>query len=189
MLFLPALKFGLLNGWLLLLAYFGGLILNVLAFPRDLRRKLFYEPAYPRDNPRYWILMLGRVCAITFVVLMLFTPLRTGTLLFYIGLGVYLIGYAVVMLALIDYKRAPLSQPVQNGLYRFLRNPQWLGLVMVYLGASLAVGGWLHLLLVAELAAAYHFQILLEEAACQHLYGEAYEEHKRATARYLKGLG
>lgn len=189
MLFLPALKFGLLNGWLLLLAYFGGLILNVLAFPRDLRRKLFYEPAYPRDNPRYWVLMLGRVCAITFVILMFFTPLGTGTPIFYVGLGLYLLGYAVVMLALLDYKRAPLGQPVQNGLYRFSRNPQWLGLVMVYLGASLAVGGWLHLLLVAGLTAAYHFQILLEEGACQHLYGEAYKVYTRITPRYFKRLG
>lgn len=40
---LPDLQIGLLNGWLLLIIYFLGLVLMVLTFPVKTRHKLFYE--------------------------------------------------------------------------------------------------------------------------------------------------
>jgi len=183
--FLPPVKFGILNGWLLLVAYFVGLTISALAFPPDKRKKLFLEPHYPRGHPRWFILALGRVAAISFVALTLFARLRLGSSLFCVGLAVYLIGYSVVMVSLYNYKRAPANDLVAAGLYRYSRNPQWLGLVGVFLGTALAVGGWLHLLLVLILVAAYHSQILLEEGICTSAYGEKYRDYMSQVPRYL----
>jgi len=183
--FLPPLEFGLLNGWLLLVAYFVGLTIAALAFPPDKRKKLFLEPHYPNGSPRWIILALGRIAAISFVVLTLFARLRLGTYLFYVGLGVYAIGYSVVMVSLNDYKRAPADNVVTGGIYRYSRNPQWLGLVGVFVGTVLAVGGGLHLLLVLILVTAYHFQILLEENICTSAYGARYRDYMSRVPRYL----
>ena len=183
--FLPPLEFGLLNGWLLLVAYFVGLTIAALAFPPDKRKKLFLEPHYPNGSPRWIILALGRIAAISFVVLTLFARLRLGTYLFYVGLGVYAIGYSVVMVSLNDYKRAPADNVVTGGIYRYSRNPQWLGLVGVFVGTVLAVGGGLHLLLVLILVTTYHFQILLEENICTSAYGARYRDYMSRVPRYL----
>jgi protein-S-isoprenylcysteine O-methyltransferase Ste14 len=183
--FLPPLRFGILNGWLLLVTYFVGLTISALTFPPDKRKKLFLEPQYPRGHPRWIILALGRIAAISFVALTFFSQLRLGTYLFYLGVAVYAIGYFVVMVSLNDYKRAPADDVVTAGLYRYSRNPQWLGLVGVFVGTVLAVGGGLHLVLVLILVTAYHFQILLEEDICTSAYGTRYRDYMTGVPRYL----
>jgi protein-S-isoprenylcysteine O-methyltransferase Ste14 len=183
--FFPPVKFGILNGWLLLVAYFVGLTISALAFPPEKRKKLFLEPHYPAGHPRWILLALGRIAAISLVALTLFARLRLGTCLFYVGLAVYAIGYCVVMVSLIDYRRAPADKMVTSGLYRYSRNPQWVGLVAVFVGTVLAVGGWLHLLLVLILITTYHFQILLEEDICTSAYGAKYREYMSRVPRYL----
>jgi protein-S-isoprenylcysteine O-methyltransferase Ste14 len=57
------------------------------------------------------------------------------------------------MMSLIDHKRTPADELVTAGLDRYSRNPQWLGLVGVFVGAALAVGGWLPLFLAFLLIA------------------------------------
>lgn len=182
---LPAFGLSILNGWLLLVAYFLGLTLNVLTFPREKRRKLFLEPSYPKGNWRGLVLLLGRLAAISFVALMIFTPLQTGSLFLYIGLAIYLLGFSVVMLSLFEYRRAEADRPVTQGIYRVSRNPQWIGLVLVFAGTAIAVATWLQLALLAILVIAYHFQILLEEETCLGLYGEDYKAYMKQVPRYL----
>jgi protein-S-isoprenylcysteine O-methyltransferase Ste14 len=183
--FFPPLHAGILNGWVLLVAYFVGLGVSVLAFPAEKRRKLFLEPQYPRGHPRWVALIVGRIAAISFVALTLFAELRLGTYLFYLGVALYAIGYVVVMVSLNDYKRAPADDVVTGGLYRYSRNPQWLGLVAVFVGTVLAMGAGLHLLLVMILVAAYHLQILLEEEICASAYGAKYRDYMSRVPRYL----
>lgn len=184
----PPLRLTLLNGGLLLTVYFLGLVLTVLTFPKEKRRQLFYEPHYPREDPRWWILALGRLSAVSLVVLMFFTPLHLGTpfsIFSIVGLITYVAGYSTVVLSLLEYKHAPAGFPVTEGLYRLSRNPQWIGLVLVFFGASLVVGSWLHVVLLVILVIAYHFQILLEEAACLRLYGDKYASYMDKVPRYL----
>jgi protein-S-isoprenylcysteine O-methyltransferase Ste14 len=183
--FFPTLSFGLLYGWVMLAAYFIGLIISSLAFPADKRRWLYHEAQYPVGHPRWYILMLGRVCAISFVILSIFTALNTGSALFYLGIVIYAIGYIVVMVAMNDLKQVSVGEVTTTGLYRYSRNPQWLGLVMVFLGTVLAMGVWLHLLLVLIVVLSYHVQILLEEQVCLEFLGEKYRLYKSRVPRYL----
>lgn len=183
--FLPALRLGLLNGWLLLVAYFAGLATMVASFSREKRRKLFLEPSYPRGSLGWVIVTVGRIAAVSFVLLMFFTPLRLGTPCFYVGMVVYVAGFVVVMLSLLDYRRAPAEGLVTQGLYRISRNPQWVGLVLVFAGSTIAVAVWLHIVLVSTLVTAYHWQVLLEERICGDTYGEAYTAYRAEVPRYL----
>jgi protein-S-isoprenylcysteine O-methyltransferase Ste14 len=182
---IPEFRFGIVNAWLPLVVYFLGLIASVVAFPADKRKKLFLEPQYPVGHPRWFVLLVGRIAAVAFVLLSLVIPLRPGMALFTIGAALYVIGYTVVMVALADFRRAPADRIVNEGLYRYSRNPQWLGLVGVYVGTALATGAVLPLALVLVLVGAYHVQILLEEEICLSAYGERYREYMRRVPRYV----
>lgn len=183
--FFPDIQFGLFNGWLLLACYFTGLIFTSLSFPAEKRKKLFHRPDLGLMGFLRLFRLLGHLAAAAFVVLMVFSPLRTGTAFFYAGLVIYLAGYLVVILSLLDFRRAPTGEAVRIDLYRFSRNPQWVGLVLVYLGAALAAAAWIHLLLLALLAVSYHYKILAEEESCARLYGKSYLEYKEQVSRYL----
>lgn len=185
MVLIPAFRVGFLNAWLPLVLYFVGLIGSVLAFPTDKRKKLFREPQYPTGHPRWVILLAGRIAAIAFVLLSLVTPLRPATILFYLGAGLYVVGYVVVMAALGDFRRAPTAGIAIGGLYRYSRNPQWLGLVGVFTGTALATAAVLPLALVAVLVGSYHCQIRLEEEVCLSAYGARYREYLERVPRYL----
>lgn len=182
---IPAFRFALVNAWLPLMIYFLGLTASVLTFSRDMRKKLFLEPQYPVGHPRWFILLAGRIAAVAFVLLSVVTPLRVGTVLFYVGVALYVAGYAAVMVALADFKRALADAIATEGLYRYSRNPQWVGLVGVFVGTALATGAALPLALVLVLVGAYHVQILLEEEICLSAYGERYREYVARVPRYV----
>jgi len=91
----------------------------------------------------------------------------------------------IVITSLINFKQTPVDQTVTHGLYRFSRNPQWVGMVLVFLGEAFAVASWLHLGLLLILVMAYHFQILTEEEACMGFYGEEYQDYMSQVPRYL----
>jgi protein-S-isoprenylcysteine O-methyltransferase Ste14 len=181
----PDLRLGLQNGWALFAIYAIGLILTVATFSKEARSRLFYEPREHIEGIRKIILLVGRLSAITIVISMFFSPLQLGSVFFILGMVIYALGYATVIGALLEYKHSPQGQPATEGLYRISRNPQWVGLVLVFLGISIMVASWLHLLLLLVLVWAYHFQILAEEEACFSMYDEVYQEYMNRVPRYL----
>ena len=105
-------------------------------------------------------------------------------------------GIAVVVAGLLEFRRArttvnPLkpetaSSLVERGIYRFTRNP-------MYLGMALALAGWgiwlasAAALLVLPLFVAYmtRFQIIPEERALAATFGEAFDGYRRRVPRWL----
>jgi protein-S-isoprenylcysteine O-methyltransferase Ste14 len=77
------------------------------------------------------------------------------------------------------------EQFVASGPYRFTRNPQYLGDMMLFFGISVIANSqllWLtHALIIFIFAAAP----LAEEPWLEEQYGDAYEEYKRGTSRFL----
>jgi protein-S-isoprenylcysteine O-methyltransferase Ste14 len=175
---------GFLNGWLPLLLYFGGLMAMALTHPVPARKRLFFEPA-ASNQARRLVILVGRVAAVVCHVLWLVSPLRRDAVSFIPGLLLYLVGYATVMRALLDYRGAPVDRPIEVGLYRRSRNPQWLGLVGVFSGTALMVATWVQLVSVAVLVLCYHTQILNEEDACLSHFGEAYRQYLTRVPRYV----
>jgi protein-S-isoprenylcysteine O-methyltransferase Ste14 len=58
-------------------------------------------------------------------------------------------------------------------------------LVLVFVGACLAIGSWTALLLFAMAAVCYHVRILAEERSCLVKYGDAYRDYLAPVPRYL----
>lgn len=77
----------------------------------------------------------------------------------------------------------------RSGLYRFVRHPSYLGLLLVFLAIGLHSGNWLSLALAfLPTTATLLYRIHIEEAALHDAFGEEYAEYSRETKRLLPGV-
>ena len=181
--FLPTLKMGWLNGWIPILAFYLPFGLLMLIWPKDIVKKLYAVSGWSQTE---WIMSLaGKPFALTCLGLVIVTPLKLGEGIFWIGTGIYLVGYVVMFVALFNYRNTPADQPVERGLYRYSRNPQWIGLMMMFIGSEVMVGSGLALLCMLGAIIFYHFRILGEERACLAAYGEPYRAFLDRVPRYF----
>lgn len=182
---LPEFQLGLLNGWLPLLLYFIGFILSVSSYSKESRVWLFNNPRDPGNKTLSLFRFIGQLMMVAFIVMMVLTPLKLNTPILFAGAVVYAIGYVFVMSALNFFRKAPIGQPVVNGPYSKSRNPQWVGLFLVFLGSAFATGVWLYIAMIILVGFIYHIQILDEETACINRYGSSYREYMARIPRYL----
>lgn len=78
---------------------------------------------------------------------------------------------------------------VVDGPYRWLRHPAYTGLLIALIGAGLAMGDFLALLLLTLPAFfAFRFRIMLEEKALHQRFGTAYRDYCKTTWKLLPWL-
>ncbi|MFN2285566.1 MAG: methyltransferase family protein [Anaerolineae bacterium] len=179
----PKLNIGLLNGWIFLLVYgivFGGV---VKSFPKDVVVRLYDESNWTSMQRTFT--RIGKVLSLAVFVLVALTPLNVETFVFYLGSAIFVLGMIGVVVALFNFRNTPEGHPATQGLYKISRNPQWVMLVLVFLGACIAVGSWTALLLMVLAVVCYHVRILAEERSCLAQYGEAYRAYMRQIPRYF----
>ena len=87
---------------------------------------------------------------------------------------------------------APWDPPrhlVVVGLYRFARNPMYLGVLTLVLGWSVAAGSTRLALYCAVLAVGFHLRtIMYEEPRLTALFGPQWERYRAAVPRWLPRL-
>ena len=88
---------------------------------------------------------------------------------------------------------APIDPPrrlVVSGMYRYVRNPIYVGLLLA-LGGHLLWFGTAALLyyLIGAFVVAHTFVILYEEPTLKRRFGAAYEEYLRTVPRWIPRLG
>ena len=74
---------------------------------------------------------------------------------------------------------------VTTGVYRYSRNPAFLGFDFMYIGVLLLYGNLLTLLFSVFAMVMLHLQSLQEERYLAETFGEPYLEYKRHVFRYL----
>src|SRR5690625_663331 len=75
---------------------------------------------------------------------------------------------------------------VQSGIYRYSRNPMYLGLLLILLSGVFYFGNWATII-VLPLYVGYmsRFQIIPEEEAMQQKFGGPYIEYKSQVRRWI----
>jgi protein-S-isoprenylcysteine O-methyltransferase Ste14 len=179
----PSLRFGLLNGWIAiaLLGLAEGLCF--LVFPKDVIKRLWDRSGWSQKQVAFTV--LGKLCALACLVLLTFTPLKTGTPVFWAGLVVTVLGLAGLVAALINYRNTPFDQPVARGVYRISRHPQIVMASTVLLGGSIAIGSWPAVLALLAARILSHYGIIAEEEVCLKQYGDSYQDYMRRVPRYF----
>lgn len=77
------------------------------------------------------------------------------------------------------------TELVTRGIYRYSRNPAFLGFDFMYVGVLLMYGNLLTLGFSVFAMVMLHLQILQEERYLAGTFGEAYTDYKKKVFRYL----
>lgn len=115
-----------------------------------------------------------------------------------LGLYLAIVGttiFAIAIIAMRDSWRAGIADDdnqgrelVTAGIYKYSRNPAFLGFDLCYLGILIMFFNVVLLAFTAVAVAMMHMQILNEEKYLTRIYKEQYLEYKKQTSRYA-GLG
>lgn len=180
---IPALRIGWLNGWvpLGLLVLTEGALLK--AFPRDVVARLFDRSGWSKTQVAFTA--IGKLFSLACLVLIILTPLKTGSTLFIVGTVLYALGLVGLVVAIFNFRNTPPDQPVTRGLYRISRHPQIAMLFILFLGMCLAIGSWLALFALLMSRLPQHFGILAEEETCLAQYGDSYRAYVKRVPRYF----
>ena len=80
----------------------------------------------------------------------------------------------------------PTSRLVLTGPYRYSRNPDYIGQLVLYLGIALAANTWWPIwLLPPVLAVVERGVVFREERYLEAKFGREYEDYKRSVPRWL----
>jgi protein-S-isoprenylcysteine O-methyltransferase Ste14 len=125
-------------------------------------------------------------------------PLPGGTAARWAGVALIVVGAAIVVDAFARFVRhgrgtpappLPTERLVVTGLYRYVRNPMYLGVLAAILGQALLLGSPTLLVYAALVGLGFHIFVLgYEEPALQRQFGAEYEAYRRGVRRWLPRL-
>jgi len=115
----------------------------------------------------------------------IFVPLKLGTVWFYVGLPIFLVGLIPYAMLAVNFVTTPLDKPVTRGIYRYSRHPMYVTGFLMLLGAGIASASWILLLLFVVDIILPPLFIEAEERYCLEKYGDAYREYMDRTPRWL----
>ncbi len=179
----PALNIGWLNGWILLAIEFTIQGFLLLVFPKDVVSRLFDRSAWSDKQKIFTV--LGKVFSLVCLVLIIFTPLKGHSVVFPVGLIIYVIGILGLVVSMINFKDTSMDQPVTKGVYKFSRHPQIVSLFIIFFGICLALGSWAALIALLLSKVLQHYGIIGEEEVCLEQYGESYRNYMGRVPRYF----
>ena len=180
---IPAFETGVWNAWILIIPY---LLVNFgLPFLSVRKKSTFWVfPPYTGLEKMYLVAQQALMGCL--LIYSIFLPLNTGTAWFYAGLPVYLIGVVFVTTAMLTFIVTQVDKPNTTGLYRISRHPMYLGILLVYIGISIAGASWLYLLLALLYLGTYrNVYIIPEERFCCEKFGDSYREYMHRTPRWI----
>jgi protein-S-isoprenylcysteine O-methyltransferase Ste14 len=116
----------------------------------------------------------------------------------YLGLIFLLIGISIYLSTIFDFAQigrgtpAPMDPPkalVERGLYKYVRNPMYVGVLSVLLGEMVYFESALMVIYIGfSFIALNVFIIFYEEPTLERLFGESYLEYKNDVPRWLPRL-
>jgi protein-S-isoprenylcysteine O-methyltransferase Ste14 len=115
-----------------------------------------------------------------------------------LGFALFLIGVAIYLWCAWDFAKKGLGTPaptdaprllVVKGLYRFTRNPMYLGVSSMILGQVIYYGSFSMVVYLLAIVLAFNlFVRFYEEPTLRRLFGEQYDEYCRKVPRWLLGV-
>ncbi len=180
--FVPAFELGLWNAWVLVVPM-------LILFFFDVRVTAARESGQSGDFQltRKERLVMNAVFLPLFssFVYAVFLPLQLGATWLFGGLFVFAFGVVFAVVAVVNFAAAPKDKLVTEGLYRFSRNPMYVGLLLMQIGLGIACASWLYLLLTAVLFIVLNANLSAEERYCLYMYGDDYRKYVNRTPRWL----
>ena len=169
---IPTFEIGFWNAWIFLIPIFFMHIINARVFARR-----------GAGGQSVKILI---VLFLILHILPVLLPLKLNTIWFYAGLIFYIVGTTMGYLAIYGFATTPIDKPVSKGIFRYSRNPMYLGGFIFIIGISLVSISWSYFLIALIWMIITHvMEIPVEESECIEKYGTAYIEYMKKTPKWL----
>jgi protein-S-isoprenylcysteine O-methyltransferase Ste14 len=179
---IPAFELGLWNAWILVIP------ILIISFS-DMRATASRESGKAGDfqltrkeNRLTYAVFLPMVVSWVYAV---FLPLQLGTIWLYSGLIICLFGMIFTSVAILNFATSPKDKVITKGLYRFTRNPTYIGIILMQIGLGIACSSWLYLLLTVALMILLNANLSAEERYCLYRFGDDYRKYKNKTPRWI----
>ena len=156
--------------------------------------------AKEQDRPKTSLLVHPPVVALIFIIIAYFLkrflplPFTAPAILRYVGLAITFIGFLFGIGAFIEFRKARTTldphrssrQVVTSGVYRFTRNPIYLGFLLIVIGLPL-YSGFYWGLVTAPLYVFVMTRLVIqhEEAYLEGKFGKAYTDYVSRVRRWL----
>ncbi len=82
----------------------------------------------------------------------------------------------------------PPDRIVEQGIYRWVRNPMYLGHLIYFSGVVLALGSWIAAVVFVFHAIWFHRRVRADERHLEELFGDEYRGYCRRVKRWIPGL-
>jgi len=116
----------------------------------------------------------------------IFLPLRLGTMWFYVGLPIALVGVVTYVMIIVSFVTTPIgNEPLTTGLHRYSRHPMYISQLVMFIGVGIASASWLFLLLTIVYTGLSLIYAGSEEDGCLERYGDAYREYMERTPKWI----
>jgi len=182
---IPAFELGLWNAWILVIP----MLIVFFASERVSAARTTEETGEAGDFKltRKEKGVINALMLILFVSLVyaVFLPLQSGATWLYSGLLIFLFGMVFIIVAVLNFAASPKGKVITKGLYRFSRNPMYVGLLLMQIGLGIACSSWLYLLLTVVLMILLNANLSAEERYCLYRYEDDYRKYKNSTPRWI----
>ena len=123
-------------------------------------------------------------------------PLRTMPLWLQLGIGLAVIATGILFIrcSMQSIDRAGTTYDpyaastalVTSGIYKYTRNPGYLGLAVIQLGLALLIDSpWIGITTVVAVITTNQFVIKLEEEKLRHTFGQDYQDYLSKVRRWI----
>ena len=179
-----ALKIGIWNAWIFMSVFLLQMLAIVFIDKRVWERS--HIPASVKRNKlERYVSIIGNFIWLLAMAYSVFLPLRLGTIWFYFGLSVFIIGLTLMAIATFNFIAAPSDQLITKGAYNFSRHPMYLATFFICLGSGIATVSCLFIFISIIMFLCFNHEALIEERYCLNKYGNAYQEYINRTPRWV----
>jgi protein-S-isoprenylcysteine O-methyltransferase Ste14 len=178
----PAFEIGVWNAWI----FMSYLLLSFIPF--------FYI-ATKRSSPSVKDTGLSKVAKmfagsskillLPATIYSIFLPMKTGTVWFYAGLPIALMGLLAYTIVLENWATTPVNSEISRGLYRYSRHPMYLSMFVFLLGLGILTASWVMLLFFVIFVVGCAVYTNVEERSCIEKWGDSYRGYMARTPRWL----
>ena len=181
---MPAFEIGVWNAWILMI----WLIIPLFLWPLNIIPKGREEGSdftVEFSKIQRYALLSGHIIYLLLSLYSIFVPLKLGTVWFYVGLPVYLLGLIPYVMVFVNLATTPPDKLVIKGIYRYSRHPMYLTPCIIFLGVGIATASWIFLLLTVVYVITPLLCVDPEERHLLKFYGNAYREYMNRTPRWI----
>ena len=158
------------------------LLLMLVPTCRDRSREM--ETAHTETEKRlYPTTMILWVLAVIYSI---FLPLSLGTIWFYVGLPIFILGLIGQIAVCLSICTTPIDEkPLTSGIYRYSRHPYYVTQLIMFIGVGLASASWVFLLFSIVSFILLSVMAIPEERRCLEKYGDTYRDYMSKTPRWI----